>query len=92
MDIFKMLSGISAVIKKPSGKTSADDKSEKPTVTPDILQDINPDTEVQNKELCLTFKETQQAGFQFCYTRRKMVIISSIRIKSDKIITPAYIR
>lgn len=71
MEIFKMLSDIAAVLKKPSGNTSADDKSQKPTVTPDVSQDTKPDTEVQNKELRLTFKEAQQAGFQFCYTRKK---------------------
>ncbi|MBP0957124.1 MAG: leucine-rich repeat domain-containing protein [Oscillospiraceae bacterium] len=91
MDIFKMLSDIAAVIKKPSGNTSADKKSEKPAVFPVVSDNPKPDTEVQNNELRLTFKEAQQAGFQFCYTRKKQVIITSIHVKSEKIIIPAYI-
>lgn len=70
MDIFKMLSDIAAVIKKPSGNTSADKKSEKSAVFPVVSDNPKPDTEVQNNELRLTFKEAQQAGFQFCYTRK----------------------
>lgn len=91
MDIFKMLSDIAAVIKKPSGNTSADKKSEKPAAFPVVSDDPKPDTEVQNNELRLTFKEAQKAGFQFCYTRKKCVIITSIHVISDKIIIPAYI-
>lgn len=85
MDIFKMLSDIAAVIKKPSGNTSADKKSEKPAASPVVSDNSKLDTEVQNNELRLTFKEAQQAGFQFCYTRRrKSVIITSIHVKSEK--------
>lgn len=91
MDIFKMLSDIAAVIKKPSGNTSADKKSEKSAVFPVVSDNPKPDTEVQNNELRLTFKEAQQAGFQFCYTRKKQVIITSIHVKSEKTIIPAYI-
>ena len=71
MDIFKMLSDIAAVLKKPSGNTSADKKSEKPAAFPVVSDNPKPDTEVQNNELRLTFREAQQAGFQFCYTRKK---------------------
>lgn len=91
MDIFKMLSDIAAVLKKPSGNTSADKKSEKPAAFPVVSDNPKPDTEVQNNELRLTFREAQQAGFQFCYTRKKQVIITSIHVKSEKIIIPAYI-
>lgn len=86
-----MLSDIAAVLKKPSGNTSADKKSEKPAAFPVVSDNPKPDTEVQNNELRLTFREAQQAGFQFCYTRKKQVIITSIHVKSEKIIIPAYI-
>lgn len=91
MDIIKIFSDIAAVIKKPSGNTSADKKSEKPTDFPVVSDNPKPDTEIRNNELRLTFKEAQQAGFQFCYTRKKQVIITSIHVKSEKIIIPAYI-
>lgn len=91
MDIIKIFSDIAAVIKKPSGNTSADKKSKKPTDFPVISDNPKPDTEIRNNELRFTFKEAQQAGFQFCYTRKKQVIITSIHVKSEKIIIPSYI-
>lgn len=85
MDIIRFFSDIADVLKKPAGNTNA-----KQTPTPAVpVQDT--DAEPKKEELRLTFKEAQQAGFQFCCGRRKAVIITSIHVKSDKIIIPAYI-
>lgn len=83
MDIFKMLSDIAAVIKKPSG-TAVEAKKSDPPAAPHRAE--------LNRDIHLTFSEAQRAGFQFHYSRRKdSAVITSIHVKSKEIIIPAYI-
>lgn len=84
MNIIRFFSDTVDVLKKPVRNTSA--KQPPPTAPEQNTVD-----EPKKKELRLTFKEAQQAGFQFCYGRRKAVTITSIHVRSDKIIIPAYI-
>lgn len=84
MNIIRFFSDAVDVLKKPVRNTSA---KQSPLTAPEQ----NTETESEKKELRLTFKEAQQAGFQFCYGRRKAVIITSIHVRSDKVIIPAYI-
>ncbi|MGN1417354.1 MAG: hypothetical protein ACI4XF_10945, partial [Oscillospiraceae bacterium] len=59
--------------------------TEMPSVIPaeDIPEEVCPD---------MTMSEAQKAGFQFRYSRDKsLAIITSIHIRSDKIILPAHI-
>lgn len=97
MDIFKMLSDIAAVIKKPSAvPDNARSDTEKPkenksAVSPKASDDTTSNRADIDQDLHLSFREAQKAGFQFCYTRKKSVIITSIHVKSDKLVIPAYI-
>ena len=84
MNIIRFFSDTVYVLKKPVRNTNAKQ-------TPSAAPEQNTVDEPKKKELYLTFKEAQQAGFQFCYGRRKAVIITSIHVRSDKIIIPAYI-
>lgn len=61
----------------------------------DIFKPHSDNAEI-NQDLHLTFSEAQRAGFQFHYTRNrrtgeKPVIITSIHVKSEKLVIPAYI-
>ena len=110
MDIFKMLSDIAAVIKKPSGTAGGAKKSDPPTVIEATIKKPSgttggakksdpptvPHNAEINQDLHLTFSEAQRAGFQFHYiknrrTGEKPVIITSIHVKSEKLVIPAYI-
>lgn len=80
MNVLKIFSDLTAVLKRPVEKA--------PKLPAPEYEAVE---KMEKEELHLTFKEAQQAGFQFCYTRHKSVIITSICVSSDKIIIPAYI-
>lgn len=90
MNIIQVISDIADVLEMYAKKSPVENKSEKPSPAP-AAPEQDTAAEPEREGPRLTFKEAQQAGFQFCYTRKKSVIITSIHVKSDKIIIPAYI-
>lgn len=93
MNIFDIIFGICRTVK--------DDIAEENRDTPKqagISRTAKNDTAAKKQDISeekspldMTFSEAQRAGFQFAYTRRKSVIITSIHVKSDRIIVPAHI-
>ncbi|MBQ8826505.1 MAG: leucine-rich repeat protein [Oscillospiraceae bacterium] len=86
-----------AVIEKTQQKTAEPPKTEQ-TVKPMADEkktepaDLKQEKPAETPQLKLTMSEAQKAGFQFRYSKRnKKAIITSIHVKSDKVVVPAYI-